>query len=86
MGRKILDSIIFVHENIHSLAVSKKEGFLLKLDLSKAYDRVDWNFILKGLEAFGFNKRFKDLIFMLISLASFLVLFNGPPSLRLLGA
>ena len=40
-GRQILDSIITIHENIHSLSVSKKEGFLLKLDLSKAYDKVD---------------------------------------------
>ena len=40
-SRKILDSIILVHENIQSLKKSNKEGFLLKLDLSKAYDRVD---------------------------------------------
>ena len=61
-GRQILDSIIMVHENIHSLVVSKKEGFLFKLDLSKVYDRVDWNFLLRSLEAFGFNKRFRDII------------------------
>ena len=61
-GRQILDSIIYVHESIHSLVMSKKEGFLLKLDLSKVYDRIDWNFLLRGLEAFCFNKRFKDLI------------------------
>ena len=53
--RRILDSIIIVHENIHSLSVSKKEGFLLNLDLSKAYDKVDWNFLLCGLEVFGFK-------------------------------
>ena len=57
-----------------------KEGFLLKLDLSKAYDRVDWNFLLQGLEAFGFNKRFRDLIFMLVSSTTFLVLVNGSPT------
>ena len=59
--------------------VSKKEGFLLKLDLSKAYDRVDWAFLLRGLKAFGFNKSFRDLIFMLVSSATFLVLVNGSP-------
>ena len=57
-GRQIVDSIITVHENIHSLSVSKNVGFLLKLDLSKAYDRVDWNFLLRVLEDFGFSKRF----------------------------
>ena len=45
LGRKILDSIILVHANIHSLTMSKREGFLLKLDLSKAYDRVDSIFL-----------------------------------------
>lgn len=53
LGRHILDSIISIDENIHSLMVSKKEGFLLKLDLSKEYDRFDWNFLLRGMEAFG---------------------------------
>ncbi len=41
LGKKILDSIVSVHEVIHSLEASNKEGFLLKLDLSKAYDRVN---------------------------------------------
>ena len=39
--RQILDSIIMVHEVIHSLEAGKMEGFLLKLDMSKVYDRVD---------------------------------------------
>ena len=58
LSRQIVDSIITMHENIHSLSFSKKEGFLLKLDLSKAYDRVDWLFLLQVLEAFGFSSRF----------------------------
>ncbi|XP_057851472.2 uncharacterized protein LOC131061672 [Cryptomeria japonica] len=49
LGRQILDSIITIHENIHSLVESKKQGFLMKLDLSKAYDHVDWSFLGKGL-------------------------------------
>ena len=69
-----------MHENIHSLTTSKKEGFLLKLDLSKAYDRVDSAFLQRGLKAFGFNKRFRDLVFMLVSSATFSVLVNGSPT------
>ena len=80
LGKKILDSIISVHENIHSLTVSMKEGFLLKLDLSKAYDRVDWAFLQRGLEAFGFNKRFRDLVFILVPSTTFSVLVNGSPT------
>lgn len=38
LGRQIIESIITIHENIHSLVLAKKWGFILKLDLSKAYD------------------------------------------------
>ena len=75
-----MDSIILIHENIHSLNASKKEGFLLKLDLSKAYDRVDWASLQRGLEDFDFNKIFRDIVFMLDSSATFSVLVNGSPT------
>lgn len=61
LGRQILDSIITIHENIHSLVTAKKHGFILKLDLSKAYDRVDWSFLVKVLLAYGFSTKCVDL-------------------------
>lgn len=61
-GRQILNSIITVHENTHSLEASHKEGFLMKLDISKAYDRVDWFFLSRILNAFGFSSRVLRLI------------------------
>lgn len=59
--RKFLDSIIIVHENSYSLVMAKKQGFILKLDLSKAYNRVDWSFLMKVLLAFGFSNKCVDL-------------------------
>ena len=53
--RQILDSIMMVHEVIHSLEARNRVGFLLNLDLSKAYDRVDWGFLKAILVAFGFD-------------------------------
>lgn len=79
LGRQILDSTI-IHENIHSLAMAKKQGFILKLDLSKAYDRVDWSFLVKVLLAFGFFIRCVDLFKHLISSTSFFFLVDGSPS------
>ena len=55
IGRKILDSIMMVHEVIHSLEVGKREGFLLNLNLSKAYDRLDGDFLKVVLLVFGFD-------------------------------
>ena len=52
------DSIIIFHENIHSLEVSNKQGFLMKLDLSKSYDRFDWGFLCKVLKVLCFSHKF----------------------------
>lgn len=75
-----MDSIIIVHENIHSLVASKTQGFLLKLDIVKAYDRVDWSFLRKILYAFGFCGRVISLIWQLITTTSTTVIVNGSPS------
>ena len=39
-GREILDGIIAVHEVTHSLKCTKLPGMLIKLDISKAYDKL----------------------------------------------
>ena len=41
LGRQILNSIIFMHENIHSLSLSNNQGFIMKVDIAKLYDRVE---------------------------------------------
>ena len=69
-----------VHEVIHSLEVGKREGFFLKLDLSKAYDRVDWGCLKAILQAFGFDDQVCKIIFQLVSTPSLTILVNGAPS------
>lgn len=41
-GRQILDSLILAQEHIHSLWSSKQPDMVLKLDMSKAFDKVSW--------------------------------------------
>eukprot|EP00253_Pinus_taeda_P021219 PITA_21219 len=79
-GRQITDGIILTHEIIHSLKISKKPGMLLKLDLSKAFDSLSWNYIEKILLAFGFNASWVRWIMSLLTSSFFLVLINGIPS------
>jgi hypothetical protein len=79
-GRKILDGIILSHEVIHSLKSTKTLGMLLKLDLSKAFDCLSWEYIEKTLLAFGFSHDWIHWILSLLSSAFFLVLVNGSPS------
>lgn len=79
-GRQIMDGIILSNEVIHSLKLLKKPGMILKLDLSKAFDKLSWNFIQKMLLAFGFNATWTRWIMSLITSPSFSVLLNGSPS------
>lgn len=69
-----------VHENIHSLNKSGKQGFLMKLDLSKAYDRMDWELLSKILQAFGFDQGVVKLIMQLVTMVSSFVTVNGGSS------
>ena len=53
---------------------------LVKLDIAKAYDKLNWQFIRKMLEAFGFNRNFVNWVMNLVSSAFFSILVNGVPS------
>jgi hypothetical protein len=57
-GRLISNNIIVAYEITHFL-LNKREGDLgyaaLKLDMSKAYDRVEWNFLEQMMKRLGFD-------------------------------
>ncbi|KAK9288450.1 hypothetical protein L1049_016907 [Liquidambar formosana] len=59
----------------------KKKGKLgwmgIKLDLEKAYDRLEWPFIRTVMAQFGFDKKFIDWIIICIESASFSILLDG---------
>jgi hypothetical protein len=79
-GRKIMDNVILAHEVIHSLKTTKTPGMLIKLDLSKSFDRISWQYMRSMLESFGFDKHWVNWILKLTSSAFFSILVNGVPS------
>jgi hypothetical protein len=54
-GRQIMDSVILAHEVISSLKIEKIPGMLIKLDLSKSFDKASWRYLKATLLAFGFD-------------------------------
>ncbi|XP_050378590.1 uncharacterized protein LOC126795907 [Argentina anserina] len=67
-GRQIQDNLILAHEAYHYLKLkkSKKEFELaVKLDMNKAYDRVEWDFLEATLLKFGFDRAWIRLVMKL---------------------
>jgi hypothetical protein len=78
-GRQILDNIIQAHEIIHTLKSQRRGGMIIQLDLAKAYDKINWHYMAKTLEAFGFEQHWINWIFTLVSMTSYSLLINGTP-------
>ena len=51
----------------------------LKLDISKTYDRGEWNFLEKILERLGFDNKWISLISCCIRTVCFSIIVNGEP-------
>ncbi|RVW22689.1 Transposon TX1 uncharacterized 149 kDa protein [Vitis vinifera] len=79
-GRQILDVVLIANEAIDSVLKNNESGILCKLDIEKAYDNVDWTFILTVMQKMGFGEKWIRWIKWCISTASFSVLVNGTPT------
>ena len=78
-GRRGVDNAIIVQELIHTMGKAKGKGgyMALKIDLEKAYDKLEWSFIRDMLIRFNLPRNLIELIMSCISSVSTSLLFNG---------
>jgi hypothetical protein len=82
-GRQITDNINVAFEMIHCLRTrrsGRNTQMALKLDMSKAYDRVEWDFLRKIMHKLGFDERWIQLVMMCVCTTSYSILLNGEPT------
>ncbi|XP_019431188.1 PREDICTED: uncharacterized protein LOC109338411 [Lupinus angustifolius] len=76
--RSIYDCICLASEAINLLDHKVFGGNLaIKLDIKKAFDTMDWNFLLSTLHAFGFNAKFVNWISTILHSAKLSISVNG---------
>jgi hypothetical protein len=76
----ISDNILIAYELTHYL-LNKRDGDLgyaaIKLDMSKAYDRVEWNFLRDMTMKLSFDEQWIKLIMECVTLVRYQVKVNG---------
>jgi len=79
-NRQISEPIGIVQDIFHSVKTKNLCAFILKLDLIKAFDRVNWTFIHLILIQIGVPLLTVNWIMGCLTYANFVVLINGTPS------
>lgn len=77
--RQMLDNVIITHEFFHCFGNKRnnKKGYMtLKQDMSKAYDKVEWNFLRVVIERMSFCDIWINYIMQYVSSISY-ALLNG---------
>lgn len=77
-NRRASDNSIIIQEIIRKLNTSKgKPSFVLKIDLEKAFDKLERPFIYRTLKFFKFPPNISSLILNCITTSNILILVNG---------
>lgn len=79
-GRAISDNVLITHETLHYLKISeakKRCSMVIKTDMSKAYDRIEWGFLEKVLRKLGFREGWINWVMECVKTVSYTFLING---------
>lgn len=78
--RNILDGPLVLNEIINWLKKNKREAFCFKIDFEKAFDTVNWNFLLSVMNQMCFPSRWILWIKGILTSTRSSILVNGCPT------
>lgn len=79
-GRLITNNIFIAYEAVHAIQRRRRghRGVMsIKLDMSKAYNRIEWKFLEAIMLRLGFNPSWVALVLSCVSSISYKILMNG---------
>lgn len=78
-GTSLHDNFMLVQSTARRLHALRNSAVLLKLDISKAFDSVQWPFLIEVLQHMGFGPRWRSWICGILSTSTTKVMVNGDP-------
>ena len=79
-GRQIIDASLIANEIVDYWNKKRVKGVVCKMDIEKAYDSINWQFLLKVMQCMGFGDKWVGWIWWCISTVRFSVLINKVPT------
>ncbi|XP_059310476.1 uncharacterized protein LOC132061833 [Lycium ferocissimum] len=77
-GRKISDNVILANELVKSYARKHiSPRCMIKVDMQKAYDSVEWPYLEQVMKGLGFPTKFRDWIFGRVKTVNYSIVING---------
>ncbi|KAI8550738.1 hypothetical protein RHMOL_Rhmol06G0131400 [Rhododendron molle] len=79
-GRQIMDNVLIAHELTHYIK-HKRSGShgvaAFKLDMAKAYDRIEWSYLEMVMTQLGFHQKWIGWVMECVKTVSFSITVNG---------
>ncbi|XP_071700218.1 uncharacterized protein [Rutidosis leptorrhynchoides] len=73
-GRNILDGVLIANETLEYLKRNKLAILVFKVDFEKAFDSLNWNFLLEMMKIMGFEEKWRNWILSCLRSASISIL------------